>query len=92
MEVEVHDVHQRQRYEATVGGRGVGFAAYRPDGPITVFTHTEVDPSCEGQGIGAELVRQALDDVREHGGSVRPKCSFVAAFLDRHPDYANLRE
>jgi predicted GNAT family acetyltransferase len=92
MDLAVRDRHERQRYEADLAGRRVGFSAYRPDGPVTVFTHTEVEPSCEGRGVATALVRAALDDVREHGGTVRPKCKFVAGFLDRHPEYSDLRE
>jgi predicted GNAT family acetyltransferase len=93
MDVDVRDVPERQRYEASIAGKRVGFAAYRPDGPVTVFTHTEVDPSCEGQGVASELIRHALDDVRRRGvTAIRPKCKFVAGYLDKHPEYAELRE
>ena len=43
-----------------------------------------------GQGVGAELVRQALDDVRAGGGLVVPQCWYVARFIDEHPEYADL--
>ena len=55
-----------------------------------VFTHTEVDPSFEGQGIGGRLVRGALDDVRRRGGRVVARCEFVRAWLNRHADYQDL--
>lgn len=32
-----------------------------------------------------------LDDVRERGLRVEPACSFVASWLDKHPEYADLR-
>ncbi len=73
------------RYE-TSGGH----IAYTRDGDVVTMTHTEVDPELEGQGIGGELVRQALDDVRAHGLRVRPSCPFVAAYIRRHPEYADL--
>jgi predicted GNAT family acetyltransferase len=73
------------RYE-TSGGH----IAYTRDGDVVTMTHTEVDPALEGQGIGGELVRQALDDVRAHGLRVRPSCPFVAAYIRRHPEYADL--
>ncbi|GAB3592990.1 GNAT family N-acetyltransferase [Angustibacter peucedani] len=87
---EVHDDPDRHRYVATVGGAEAGFAAYRSDGATVTFTHTEVDDAYEGQGVGSTLVRAALDDVRERGLRVRPLCPFVAAWLQRHPDYQDL--
>jgi hypothetical protein len=42
------------------------------------------------RGLGAELVRGALDDVRRNGRTVVPQCWFVAQFIDEHPEYADL--
>jgi uncharacterized protein len=55
------------------------------------FTHTEVPPADEGKGIGARLVRAALDDARQRGFKIVPACSFVAAFIRRHPEYNDER-
>jgi predicted GNAT family acetyltransferase len=81
------------RYEVRdEGGAVVGFSAYRRSGDVVVFTHTEVDDSVEGQGVGSRLVRGALDDVRAAGLTIRPLCPFVKAYVDRHPEYADLVE
>jgi predicted GNAT family acetyltransferase len=90
MDVEVTDSPERSRYEATVDGSPAGFAAYRLLGERLVLTHTEVDPDREGQGVGAALARGALDDARERGLMVQPMCPFVAGWIERHPDYADL--
>lgn len=81
---------ERSRYEISVEGRRVGFADYRRQGDTLVFPHTVVEPSMRGQGVGAELVRRALDDVRAGGGSVVAQCWYVAQFIDEHPEYADL--
>jgi uncharacterized protein len=80
-----------QRYEARVGDELAGFAAYQSgeDG-VVVFTHTEVDDSYEGQGVGSSLVRDALDDVRSKGGKVVAQCEFVKEWIERHPDQQDL--
>jgi uncharacterized protein len=44
----------------------------------------------EGQGIGGQLVRGALDHVRTLGLAVLPLCPFVHAWMLRHPDYVDL--
>ncbi|KRF34080.1 GNAT family N-acetyltransferase [Nocardioides sp. Soil805] len=87
---EVVDVRERQRYEARRDGAVLGHAAYQETDQLVVFTHTEVDPSLEGQGIGGLLVRGALDNVRRRGLAVLPICPFVQAWMTRHPDYADL--
>jgi predicted GNAT family acetyltransferase len=66
----------------------LAIAVYRQQGDSRLFTHTEVPPNDEGHGLGAELVRAALDDTRAHGFKIVPACSFVVAFVRRHPEYA----
>jgi uncharacterized protein len=89
--VEVADHPDLHRYEARAAdGTVLGFSAYRRSGDVVVFTHTEVDDSQEGKGVGSTLVRGALDDVRRAGLKVRPLCPFVKAYIERHEEYADL--
>ncbi|GAB3444853.1 GNAT family N-acetyltransferase [Streptomonospora sediminis] len=90
MDLEVTDVPARKRYEARTGGTVAGFAEYQLTDELAVLTHTEVDPGYEGQGVGGELVRGALDDVRRRGLAVLPVCPFVKGWIERHPDYTDL--
>lgn len=78
------------RYEAWVGPKMAGFAAYQLARDLIVFTHTEVDPAYEGQGVGAALARAALDDVRGTGRKVLPLCPFIKGWIERHREYADL--
>ena len=45
----------------------------------------------EGHGIGSALVRGVLDIARAQGMKVVPVCPFVKGYMDRHPEYADLR-
>ena len=38
-----------------------------------------------------ELVQHALAWARQEGLKVRPDCSFVRAYMDKHPEYADMR-
>jgi predicted GNAT family acetyltransferase len=81
------------RYEllAGDGGQLIGFVDYLPAGASVIVSHTEVDEGHDGQGLGAELVRGALDAIRASGKTVIPTCPFTAAFIHRHHDeYADL--
>lgn len=91
-DVEVADNRSAQRFEARLDGELAGFAEYRLDGAVYTFTHTEVDDSFEGRGVGGALVRSSLDAVRAAGGSVVAKCPFVASFIEEHDEYADLVE
>jgi uncharacterized protein len=90
MDLQVIDNPQRERYEARDGDAVAGFAAYQRAGHLIVFTHTEVDPSYEGRGVGSTLVRGALDDARANGLPVLPLCPFVKGWIGKHPEYSDL--
>jgi predicted GNAT family acetyltransferase len=90
MTTQVVDVPDRHRYEIVCDGTTLRYAAYQDTEQLVVFTHTEVDRSMEGQGIGGQLVRGALDHVRTLGLPVLPICPFVQGWIARHPDYADL--
>lgn len=78
------------RYELDTE-HGMAVAVYRQQGDALVFVHTEVPPEDEGKGIGAQVVRAALDDSRKRGFKIVPACSFVVAFMRRHPEYNDVR-
>ena len=72
------------RYELDVDG-GMAIAAYRAEGNVLVFTHTEVPEALEGRGIASRLIKGALDDIRASGRRIVPQCPFVAAYIERPP-------
>jgi uncharacterized protein len=89
-DAEVVDVPEASRYELRLGGSLIGLAAYRRRGDRIVFTHTEVDEAHEGKGFAGRLAAGALDDARSQGLDVVPLCPFIAAYIERHPEYEDL--
>jgi predicted GNAT family acetyltransferase len=86
MRVVVTDNPQLNRYEAHLDAELIGFAQYDlQEAEITIF-HTEVDTGHQRQGVGGQLAKHALDDVRTRGLRLVPTCPFIAAFVRRHPD------
>ena len=90
MIVSVADNPQAQRYELTAEDERIGFVTYRIQTGVIALLHAEVNPAHERQGWGSRLVAGALDDARERGLKVRAVCPFVAAYIERHPDYRDL--
>ena len=83
---------ERHRYEAFADGVLVGYAIYRLLGDSLAITHTEVLREHEGKGIGSYIAREALADARAQGKYVVPQCSFIAAYLRKHGEDADLVE
>lgn len=54
------------------------------------LTHTEVPPSLEGKGIGFNIIKQALEDIKERELTLIPLCPFVALYIKRHPEWKKL--
>ena len=92
MAVAVADNPAEQRFEATVDGKLAGYAAYRRSRweGLIAFVHTEVEDEFSGQGVGKELVGQALDAARDEGLAVLPFCPFVNRFVTENTEYADL--
>ncbi|MEL4358335.1 MULTISPECIES: GNAT family N-acetyltransferase [unclassified Luteococcus] len=82
----------KTRYEAWVADTLAGFMDYRPlpDGSLDIIC-TEVDERFTGRGVATELVRQSLDRIRADGDRIVSSCPFVAHFLTKNPEYADLR-
>ncbi len=82
---------QADRFEARVQGQ-LALCSYRRQGGVLVLHHTEVPAAWQGQGVAAALVQAALDWARAQGLKVRPTCSYVAAYMRRHPQTQDLLE
>ena len=76
----------QSRYELDTDN-GLAIAAYRQQGDRLIFTHTEVPPADEGRGFSSQLVKEALTDTHRRGLKIVPACSFVVAYVHRHPEF-----
>ncbi|ROQ35621.1 hypothetical protein EDD98_4690 [Streptomyces sp. PanSC19] len=88
----VRRVDPRHRYEILVDGERAGLTAYRDRDDRRVFFHTEVDEAYAGQGLASILVEQALTDVRASGMRIVPVCPYVAKFLKKHDEFADITD
>lgn len=79
----------QHRFEARIEGT-VAHCDYRLDGTVLRLVHTEVPAALEGRGIAAGLVAAALAWARAEGFSVIPACSYVRAYVRRHPEASDL--
>lgn len=87
---EVFDVPDEQQYVVEVDGRRVGVLDYDTSDGTFVALHVEVDRASGGRGLGSLLVSRVLDEVRDSGRRLIPRCPFVSHFLREHPEYADL--
>jgi len=80
---------KNSRFELTLEGH-TAVLEYTQDGEELIFTHTGVPAELGGRGLGGALARAGLEFARAEGKKVVPLCSFVAGYLAKHPEYADL--
>ena len=80
------------KYTIAVDGETVGLAAVADRGNQRVFYHTEVDERFGGRGLATILVAEALAETRADGMRVVPLCPMVAAFIKKHPEFADITD
>ena len=85
----VHDNKTEQRFEMDAGD-DTAVAYYRLEPGVLIFTHTEVPAALWGQGIGSRLIRGALETARANSLKVVPRCSFVSAYVRKHPEFNDM--
>jgi hypothetical protein len=86
----IRDNAEKHRFEADLGDGSFGIAEYDLLRGKIVFTHTEVPPAHEGQGVGTALIRHALASARERELKVIPICPFFAAYIKSHAEEQDL--
>lgn len=75
---------EASRYEITVDGALAGFAEITRRPGRILFTHTEVDPAFQGQGLAGRLAADALADAATTGDTIVPYCPYIARYLHRN--------
>ncbi len=86
---EVVDNRAEHEFELEIDGLRA-IAAYQLEDDVIVFTHTIVPKKLQGGGVASKLIKAALDSARDRGLKVIAQCPFVAAYIERHPEYKNL--
>ncbi len=79
------DDGQTGRFALTIDGTHAGELDYSyADAGTAVITHTGVDPSHRGKGLGLVLLRAFSEFAKEQQLSVVPRCSYAAAMYRKN--------
>ena len=90
MSTDVTHNPDESRYEIHVDGTLAGYTVAEQRDGVVVFPHTVVFDEFEGKGLAGTLVSGALDDVRERGLKIEAVCPYVARYVAKHDQYADL--
>jgi NAD+ kinase len=89
-DVSIVDNLDASRYEVLLDGEVAGHVEYRRGPGYIDFLSTEISQGYESRGLAGRLASRALDDARSRGIRVTLSCPFMAGYVERHPEYADL--
>jgi predicted GNAT family acetyltransferase len=90
--IEREDGAEGGRYVIRLDGHEAELTYRRVGRGLVSADHTFVPPEMRGGGIALKLVERLIADARAGSYRIRPRCSYVAAQFQRHPDWADLKE
>ena len=87
--MELTDNQERKQFELNIEGHPARIE-YILMGKKILLTHTEVPLELEGKGVGGRIVKLALENIESRGLKLIPLCTFVAAYIKRHPEWMKI--
>lgn len=88
-DVQVTNNTAEHRFEVNLEGQ-VAYAEYSLVEHGLILPHTVVPEAFEGKGVGSALARTALGYARDHALKVIPVCPFMAAYIQKHPEWHDI--
>ena len=89
-DITLSDNPEAHRFELRKNGVVAAYCEYNLLKGMLLFTHTEVLPQFEGQGLGSKLAVFALDEVRRRELNAVPACPFMAGYITKHPEWHDI--
>lgn len=91
MDIKQEEKGNKGRFFYEVDGQEKAFMTYNYDGKDKmIISHTEVDSSLKGQGVGYKLVEASVKFARENQIKILPLCSYVASVFKKKSDYSDV--
>lgn len=87
--LKVENNEAKKRFEIKVEDK-LAVAEYNRVANRIIFTHTEVPPALEGNGIGSLLAKTALEFAKQESLKVIPLCPYIAGYIKKHREYIPL--
>lgn len=91
MQIKNENDGKRGSFFIEESGKRIGEMQYMFAGPVKmVIVHTEVDEAYQGNGLGDQLVKVAVDYARKHHKKISPLCHFAKKRLEATPEYSDV--
>lgn len=85
-------IHEKNRFYKKVDGLDCELEYLIYNNDTIEFYHTYVPESLRGKGLAMEIIQEGLDYAVANNFKVIPSCSAVKRFIDRHPNYREMKK
>jgi uncharacterized protein len=89
MEEKVIHEKENERFVLYADGKEAYVEYNVGEGELNLY-HTHTDPELRGKGLAAQVVRAALEYIKENDLKVVPTCSYVRSFVSKNDEYKEL--
>lgn len=77
------------QYEYHIEGH-LARLVYEEEDGVLHLTHTFVPQELGGRGIAGALVKDVMDDIEKRALKMKPACSYIVAYVEKHPECKTL--
>lgn len=87
-DIEIVDEPASQRYvlKSQPSDAHISYVIRRDDVIAYDLVHTFVSPDLRGGGLASRLAKFAIEHARQDGHKIIPTCSYIATYMQRHPE------
>lgn len=84
----IHNEAENQ-YEYHVEGQ-LARLVYKEEDGVLHLTNTFVPKELGGRGIAGALVKDVMADIEKRSLKMKPACSYIVAYVEKHPECEKL--
>ncbi len=85
----IHNEAESQ-YEYHIEGQ-LARLVYKNEDGVLHLTNTYVPKELGGRGIAGALVKDVFADIEKKGLKMKPACSYIVNYVEKHPEYEKLQ-
>lgn len=71
-------------------GEEIGYISFTKKENLLIIISTVVDEKYRGQGFASKLIKEILEYAKNNNLKVKPLCSFVFHYLEKHSEYKDI--
>ncbi len=77
------------QYEYHIEGH-LARVVYKDEDGVLNLTNTFVPKELGGRGIAGALVKDVMEDIEKRNCRMKPGCSYIVAYVEKHPECKKL--